>query len=307
MVPVLNTQAPAATAAPVPAATAAPAPAPTPAPTHGTAIPLSTSFNAFALVTPIGGFYSIAVPSTPTDPVTGDTLTTKVKIGFIIQLTDSNGNKFTSIVTKVNSDGTVEFADKVVCGKDVDDCNFAAGAAIAFWEGSDTGASFQKAYQPAQAGCTPATPCASGVGDCDTNADCAGALVCVPSPDGMLSGGGNADYCGAAADHGHAGKGPEWRQKGGKGQNGGKGGPAWATLESARQMHATKDKWAVGVIGVLCFAVGVVIATHKLGGASEQPNEVTEGSLLLLRAESTVEAPKQANPTSPTGRNVERL
>ena len=48
--------------------------------------------------------------------------------------------------------------------------------------------------------CTPATPCASGGGDCDTNADCQGALECVPSSDGLLTGGGMNDYCGTAAE-----------------------------------------------------------------------------------------------------------
>ena len=146
--PAPSTPAPAATAAPVPAATAAPTPAPgpTPAPTLGTSITLSTSFNAVALATPIGEFFSIAVPNTP-----ADTLTATVEIGFIIQLTDSNGNTFTSVVTKVNSDGTVEFADKVACssGDAVDDCAFSEGAAIAFSEGPAASNSFQKAHQPA--------------------------------------------------------------------------------------------------------------------------------------------------------------
>ena len=48
--------------------------------------------------------------------------------------------------------------------------------------------------------CSPATPCASGSGDCDTNADCQGAFVCVPSSDGLLSGGGMDDFCGTSAN-----------------------------------------------------------------------------------------------------------
>ena len=131
------TQASVATAAPVPAA---------PASALGTGITLSTSFNAVAFVTPIGEFFSIAVPNTPTD-----TLITKVEIGFIIQLTDINGNTFTSVVTKVNPDNTVEFADTVTCssGGGVDDCSFSEGAAIAFWEGPAASKSFQKAHQAA--------------------------------------------------------------------------------------------------------------------------------------------------------------
>ena len=288
---------------PTPVATKSPVPAPTPAPAPQPTLGEITAQTAFSTASGSTGS-SVAVPNL-------STLAVVPAVGNIIQLTDSNGNTFTSIVTQVNPDNTVEFADQVVCGKEVTDCDFAKGASIAFSQGSATAVTIQvkavtKANPPEPAGCTPVTPCASGVGDCDTNADCAGALVCVPSSDGKLSGGGYSDYCGAAADQNIAGKGQKGGndgkgQKGGndgKGQKGGKGLAIASAVGSAGQTRRTREKWAAGPIGVVCIAVGVVIAARKLGGASEHPTELEP----IEQA-----APKLADPTSPRHSDYVRL
>merc|ERR1712173_123341 len=44
--------------------------------------------------------------------------------------------------------------------------------------------------------CSPSKPCGPYHGDCDSDSECAGDLVCVPDKKtGRLSGGGQYDYC----------------------------------------------------------------------------------------------------------------
>ena len=86
--------------------------------------------------------------------------------------------------------------------------------------------------------CTTAAPCANGYGDCDANAECLGTLVCVASADGMLSGGGQTDYCGTAGSGSYVAK----HAKKSKTNKGGKKGDKGKSDKKGKKNKSSKVK-----------------------------------------------------------------
>ena len=124
------------TPAPTPAPTSAPTPAPTPAPVYDYRFDSECCYDTEG-----------ANLNTCKDLVVG--WSDCPVVGNIIQLTDARGNTFTSTVLNINAGaGTVEFADKIACGKVViDNCMMDFGKELVFLQGSAPVYDFQYAFK----------------------------------------------------------------------------------------------------------------------------------------------------------------